>query len=184
VAALVLESNLSAVATPAAAMARGVLKAMFLTKLKFAFAASLTVALMAGVAYRSGPSPASAQAPRPASELEALRKENELLKLNLRVVLEKVKAQEAELAALKGRRKLDPDPNTAGNDADLLYLDTIRLRDSQLERKAEDPGMKAVEDALKFLREARQKKSQKMERDALEALEKAARAVRGKPDEK
>src|SRR5207244_4336778 len=35
------------------------------------------------------------------SELEALRKENDLLKLNLQLVLEKVRAQEAELAALK-----------------------------------------------------------------------------------
>src|SRR5262249_57363409 len=34
-------------------------------------------------------------------ELEALRKENELLKLNLQVVLEKVRAQEAEVRGLR-----------------------------------------------------------------------------------
>ena len=38
---------------------------------------------------------------RPLNELEALRKENELLKLNLLVVLEKVRAQEAELHAVR-----------------------------------------------------------------------------------
>src|SRR5262249_30049449 len=48
---------------------------------------------------------------RPLTELEALRKENELLKLNLEVVLEKVRTQEAELRALRGtadrRKELD-----------------------------------------------------------------------------
>jgi hypothetical protein len=40
---------------------------------------------------------------RPLSELEALRRENELLKLNLEVVLEKVRAQEAELRNVKAQ---------------------------------------------------------------------------------
>src|SRR5205807_9616728 len=60
-----------------------------------------------GVAYR----PAGAQTVQPTkraegkpqSEVEALRKEVELLRLNLLVVLEKVRAQEAELRALRGQ---------------------------------------------------------------------------------
>ena len=38
---------------------------------------------------------------KPLNELDALRKENELLKLNLQVVLEKVRAQETELHAVR-----------------------------------------------------------------------------------
>ena len=38
---------------------------------------------------------------KPRSEVEALRRENELLKLNLEVVLEKVRAQEKELRELR-----------------------------------------------------------------------------------
>jgi hypothetical protein len=49
----------------------------------------------------------AAPADKPLTELEALRKENELLKVNLHVLLEKVKAQEAELRALRGTK---PDP--------------------------------------------------------------------------
>src|SRR5262249_24271661 len=40
---------------------------------------------------------------KPPSELEALRKENELLKLNLQIVLEKVRAQEAEVQAARAQ---------------------------------------------------------------------------------
>jgi hypothetical protein len=47
--------------------------------------------------------PARAQG-KPQNELEALRKEVELLRLNLLVVLEKVRSQEAELTALRGQR--------------------------------------------------------------------------------
>src|SRR5262249_40558330 len=45
--------------------------------------------------------PTPALRPKLLSELEALRKENELLKVNLRVVLEKVRLQKAEIASLK-----------------------------------------------------------------------------------
>jgi hypothetical protein len=47
------------------------------------------------------------------SEVEALRRENEFLKLNLEVVLEKVRAQEAELRALRGPSRARTGPTAA-----------------------------------------------------------------------
>jgi RNA polymerase sigma factor (sigma-70 family) len=60
-----------------------------------------------GIGFKSGDAPGTAQAAppeKPMSELEALRKENELLKLNLDIVLEKLKALEAELQTLRGSK--------------------------------------------------------------------------------
>jgi hypothetical protein len=100
----------AAVTTPAAALMKGVLKAMFLTKLQVAVAAAVALAAAGagGAAYRAAGGPAAAQAApadgaKPPNELEALRKENELLRLNLQLVLEKVQAQQAEVRALKGQ---------------------------------------------------------------------------------
>src|SRR5262245_32626108 len=83
-ATLVVAGDLAAGGTPGA-LAKGVIRATLMSKVKFAVAAAFVVAFGAGgVAFRAGPAPASAQAPKtPASELETLRKENELLKLNL-----------------------------------------------------------------------------------------------------
>src|SRR5262249_4280271 len=92
---------------------KGVVQAMLTSKWKLAVGAVLAgVALMAvGIGFRPGDAPVAAQAPpaaKPASELDALRKENELLKLNLQVVLEKVRSQEEELRALRGRKGEGP----------------------------------------------------------------------------
>lgn len=106
-AVLVGAGQSAAVTTPAAILMNGVLKAMFLQKLKVTSAAILMTAALGfgGFVYQasSGPNTAHAQAApaKPLNELEVLRKENELLKLNLQVVLEKVRAQEAELRAKK-----------------------------------------------------------------------------------
>jgi hypothetical protein len=60
-----------------------------------------------GLVYRAtGQAPSSAEKRsdrKPVSELERLRHENELLKVNLEVVLEKVRAQDAELRTLRER---------------------------------------------------------------------------------
>ncbi len=118
-ATLVAAGQLAAVSTPAAALARGVLKAMLMAKLKLAVGAVLAAAVAlgaGGLAFRGGPAPVAAQGPRAAApqkdELELLRKEVELLKLNLQVVLEKVKAQDAEIRALKGGKKAAKDKGT------------------------------------------------------------------------
>ncbi len=87
----------------AAVLARGVLRTMTMAKMK---AAALVLALTAmvgagGVLYRGAGGPAAQAAdPSPSpSDADALRKENELLKLNLQVVLEKLRAQQAEKPA-------------------------------------------------------------------------------------
>lgn len=82
---------------------------MFLTKLKMIVGAAMIVTALgtSGLVYQaSGQSASPAEKPsdgKPRSELERLRHENELLKLNLEVVLEKVRAQDAELRALKAQ---------------------------------------------------------------------------------
>lgn len=84
---------------------------MFLTKLKMMVGAVMVVTALgaSGLVYRAAgqqASPAEKQSDgKPKSESERLRHENELLKLNLEVVLEKVRAQEAELRALRGSTK-------------------------------------------------------------------------------
>src|SRR5262249_45177414 len=144
--------------TPAAALAKGVIRAMLLTKVKLAVAAAFVLALGAGgVAFRVGPAPASAQAPKArASELEALRKENELLRLNLNVVLEKVRAQEAELRVvdkrLRGRVRVPPAQEAAAgvtSALDKALLELKRARDEESRAKA----LHALEEAVKALRQ-------------------------------
>ncbi len=90
------------------ALTRKVLQTMLASKVRPLVGAVLVAVALgtAGLAYVvSNPSGGAQAAPpeKPPSELDALRKENELLKLNLQVVLEKVRAQEAELKALRGR---------------------------------------------------------------------------------
>jgi len=74
---------------------------MFLAKLKATVATVAVLALLGvgGFVYSGG-----GQTKRP-SELEALRKENQLLKVNLRVTLEKIQTLEKELALFKGQKK-------------------------------------------------------------------------------
>jgi hypothetical protein len=125
-------------------------------------------------------------APRAASELEKLRRENELLKLNLEVVLEKVRAQEAELRTLRGlhaRNEVDifrPAEQVSIADFDNdghwdIELGT-RFRVEALRYVEADPA-REVEAALKAFREARDPKAR---RCALEALDKAMKKVKDK----
>jgi RNA polymerase sigma factor (sigma-70 family) len=104
-AALAAAGRLAAVATPAAGLTREVMKAMLLAKLKAVAATVVVLAALGGLAWQAGGRGGAQAAPpgQPQSEAEALRKEVELLRLNLLVVLEKVRAQEAELTALRGK---------------------------------------------------------------------------------
>jgi RNA polymerase sigma factor (sigma-70 family) len=184
-ASLVAAGGLAAVAPPVAVLVKGAFRAMLLTKLKLAAAAALVLVLGAGgVTFRPvGPAPASAQAPKAPSELEALRKENELLKLNLAVVLEKVRAQEAELRALKGGHKAAlGERETLSRD---LALD-LRVRDhpdtgrgpmGRGDTKAADVA-RVLDEALRALKGARDEGSRQK---ALDALEKGVKALRGGP---
>jgi RNA polymerase sigma factor (sigma-70 family) len=98
-AALAAAGNLATAPAGAAALAKGMLRAMWMPKLKAA-AVILALAATVGVGgffYRGADAPAvkAADAPTPAPDVDALRKENELLKLNLQAVLEKLRAEEA-----------------------------------------------------------------------------------------
>jgi RNA polymerase sigma factor (sigma-70 family) len=110
-AALVAAGEWTAVSAASAILMKGVLKSMFVAKLKVMVGAAMIVTALgaSGLVYRAtGQSPAPAEKRnegKPQSEVERLRRENELLKLNLEVVLEKVRAQEAELRTLKNAPK-------------------------------------------------------------------------------
>jgi RNA polymerase sigma factor (sigma-70 family) len=180
--ALLVGAGLEVTASASAvALMKGVLKNMFLTKLKASVSLLLVVAALGagGLVYQVG-RPAAAQADTPAAkpknELERLRRENELLKLNLEVVLEKVKAQEAELRALKGQSAAVQQQ---------LYLNRVDLATRMWERarlagpdsvkrNAPTDPVKAVEDALRALRAAPNKEAQKK---AAEKLEQATRQL-------
>jgi RNA polymerase sigma factor (sigma-70 family) len=107
-----------AAAAPVAALTQGVLKAMFLSKLKTAIAAAMVATALAlgCFAYRGVAGPGAGAAPpaevrdeeKGAADLEALRKENELLKLNLRLTLEKIRALEAEARQVKALAPIAP----------------------------------------------------------------------------
>ena len=99
-AALVAAGRWLMVSASVAVLTKGALKAMFMAKLKVIAGVLAFTALTIGV-LEAIYSPVVAQnsppAGKPANELEALRKENELLKLNLQIVLEKCRTQQAEL---------------------------------------------------------------------------------------
>jgi RNA polymerase sigma factor (sigma-70 family) len=104
-ATLLAGGSAAGAASPAVGLMKGVLKAMLLTKLKVVAVAVVMMTLLGtgGLAYRVTSQAAPAEDKVPA-DLEALRKENELLRLNIQVLLEKIRAQEAELAALRGHK--------------------------------------------------------------------------------
>jgi hypothetical protein len=176
-ASLVAAGHLAAVATPVAALTMGVLRAMWIAKVKAVVAAVLVVAALGvGVAYRSeavwAQQVAQASPAKPRSELESLRRENELLKLNLEVVLEKVRAQEKELRELRGK--------TAATgllfDADALQaLGASNVRARELKPRPAPDGLRQAEEALRALRDAKDEPSRQR---ALEALDRALRTLR------
>jgi RNA polymerase sigma factor (sigma-70 family) len=105
-AALLAAGHASCVATPVILM-KGVLESMFLTKIKV-ISAALMLAVTFGacsLVYRAARADSSSHAgdSKSRTDPEGLRKEIELLRLNLLLVLEKVRSQEEELRGLKAR---------------------------------------------------------------------------------
>jgi RNA polymerase sigma factor (sigma-70 family) len=181
-ATLVVAGNLAA-AGKVAVLAEGVMKTMFLSKLKLTFGvAFVAVALAAaGLVYQAGSGAGTAQAAgpgdKPPTELEALRKENELLKLNLQVVLEKVRAQESELHTLRGQVKAVPTDIGVGvadynEDGSIDFY--VKRYVTTTAPQVPDPAQEA-EAAIKALREA---KDPQGKRNAAEALEKAVKKLK------
>jgi hypothetical protein len=108
---------------------------------------------------------------KPRSELEALRRENELLKLNLEVVLEKVRAQEAELRTLRGQVKTPAN----GHGVAFVDFDNDGVVDLFVVNETRRDPLQEAEAALKALREAGDTEAQ---RKAADALEKALKKLR------
>jgi RNA polymerase sigma factor (sigma-70 family) len=171
-AAIVAAGQLAAVSAPVAGLMKGVLKAMFLTKLKSvagfvvlgAIALGLGGAALQTVGAQNAP---GANPAKPANELDALRRENELLKLNLLVVLEKVKSLQAEVHTLK-----NPVLSGARVPLELEYYEPARVLVRKVHKQSPPPS---VEDALKWLREA---KADYEKRKTGEAFEKAVQELR------
>jgi RNA polymerase sigma factor (sigma-70 family) len=182
-AVLVAGGQWAGVSITAAVLMQGVIKAMFLKKLKIVVAFVLVMATLgaSGLTYRAA-EPSAPAANKPPSELEALRKENELLRLNLLVVLEKVRAQEAELVDVKGRTEaLRAAQALRDAQDDIRIAKRVRVERKNLveklfeSAKLQDP-VKEAEAALTALKKASDPESQ---RRAMAELEEALRKLRG-----
>jgi hypothetical protein len=165
--------------TAVVALSKEVLTKMFLAKLKLVVGTVLVVAALGagGVAYQvGGPRAAQAADGKPLSELEALRKENELLRYNLQVILEKSRAQEAELRALKVKAEARSEPalrwklNPTQVDIDGWFSEALEL--------GRPDSVKEAEAAVKALRDA---KDPEARRRAADALEQAVKKLREQP---
>jgi RNA polymerase sigma factor (sigma-70 family) len=173
VSAALLVSAGSEVPAVSAAIMKGVLKAMFLTKLKVASVVVLVAALGGGgFVYQVG-KPAEAQAqpqaqpPKPLSEVEALRRENELLKLNLEVVLKEVRSLKAEVAELKGAGKKSSDDRTE--------LSNLPMSRTTGKEKRVSDTLAELERSLKAIRDGGDRNEY---RRVIEALDKALRRLK------
>jgi hypothetical protein len=116
---------------------KGAMKTMLLAKLRTLMGASIVAAALGlgGLAYQAEvlSGVRAADGAKPLSEVEALRKENALLKLNLEVTLEKIQAQEAELNRLRGPAAKDrPPPPTVTYSADGKLLSTTDTKSTNL----------------------------------------------------
>jgi RNA polymerase sigma factor (sigma-70 family) len=172
-------------------LSKEVVKTMLVAKLKLAVGAVMVAAALGagGVAYQvSGPRTAQA-APeaKPPGELEALKKENELLKFNLQVVLEKARALESDVRALKEQVKTAKAPNNTVFNPAPYTVDALTFPSQDLVNfsvtydtfsSAHQGAVQQAEAALKALREA---KGPEARRRAADALEQAVKKLKEQP---
>jgi RNA polymerase sigma factor (sigma-70 family) len=198
---VVAAGQVGALMTPAAILSQGVIKAMFIAKLKTTVATVFAVLLLGtgGLVYCAGGGGQAVQSQeRALNPLEALRKENELLKINLRVTLEKIQAMEVELKRLKGQAQVDRlslNPDAAlekwlrvellnngvdraiGRPESAVNKDVIINKEVIIRKQSDprpDPTLQ-LEGMLKTLRDARDERSRKM---ALDQMENALKRLR------
>jgi RNA polymerase sigma factor (sigma-70 family) len=170
--------------TAVVALSKEVLTKMFLAKLKLVVGTVLVVAALGagGVAYQvGGPRPAQAADGKPLSELESLRKENELLRYNLQVILEKSRAQEAELRALKVKAEARSEPALRWK-LNPAQVDIVGVWSSEAAELGRPDPVKEAEAALKALREAKDPEARRRAADSLEQAVKKLKEQPKKPE--
>jgi hypothetical protein len=183
-ATLIAAGQFAGVSAPAVMLMKGAMKSMFLAKLKTVIGTSI-VALalgMGGLVYNAEVIPGGARAAdgdKPKSELDTLRKENELLKVNLQVTLEKIQAQGAELIKLRGQVGIANSPPG-------LMVERLKLAERHLyalSRLAELENKRTpsaeIEAAIKAWQEAKDEESRKK---AVNLLEKALQKMKEHPN--
>ena len=152
----------AALATPAAVLSMGVFTAMLMTKLKLVVATAMVGTVLGACCLAYYTSAALAGPADRKDDLEALRKENDLLRRSLEVALDRIKAQDAELKGLRDRdrkRGLTDEESRAR----LRYNEFTSMYDSETvnrlgvrlkaigEAKDQDTALRAVEDLEKAL---------------------------------
>jgi RNA polymerase sigma factor (sigma-70 family) len=182
---LVAAGQLAAISSSITVLLKIGAKAMFLAKLKATLAAVTVLAFVGGgIVYSGG----SGQ-PQPKNELEALRRENELLKVNLRVTLEKIESLEKQLTAFKGQKKRSVPYVEQVGSLDTIEGAAIRALEEPLRQKAiaaenarvksllETNRTRQLEDAARLLRKLAdevvwQPSNQQLVRHVADVLEK------------
>jgi len=143
-AAIVAAGQVAGVSAPAIVLMKGVIKAMLLKKLRLTIGLVMAAVAVGAVGFACRPGDAWGQQPnaaaqgtaaKPPSDLEGLRKENELLKFNLQVVLEKANNQEKELKQLRSQASLGN--NTFNSNALATVLSNDNLSTDALIGKVE-----------------------------------------------
>jgi RNA polymerase sigma factor (sigma-70 family) len=183
VALLAAVGEFTAVSASSAILMKGVLKSMFLTKLKLMVSAVMVVTVLgaSGLVYRAaGQSAAPVEKlsdGKPKSELERLRHENELLKLNLEVVLEKMHAQEAELRTLKAKGQTSQAVIDLGGKNVRLWENGQPMRVEQVEVK-EGQQWRVEVKPMNLSGESRKHLNKEELQRAIDEMEKALKGLR------
>jgi RNA polymerase sigma factor (sigma-70 family) len=179
-AAVLAASGQWAVSASVAFLTKGAMKTMLVSKLKWVIGSVMLVTFLGagGLVYQaSGQSAAGDK--RGLSEVEALRRENELLKLNLEIVLEKVRAQENEMHAMRKQINQPMDWNTNTIKFPAAFDPAFPIQEKTIvwspdAKKPVNPAQE-VETALKKLGVARDPDSYRV---ASEELNKAMQKLR------
>jgi RNA polymerase sigma factor (sigma-70 family) len=182
-AVLVAAGHLAGVSTSVTILMKAGVKAMFISKLKATVATLVVLTALGagGLVYSGGGATQSGQ-DRPLSELEKLRKENELLKVNLRVTLEKIQALENEVRTLKGPEISKS--NLLGLDVQQAFDKVRQIQGAQaeLERRHAEDALRQAQKARAEVEKARAE-ADKARRDAKPRDDAKARTQATEPGE-
>jgi RNA polymerase sigma factor (sigma-70 family) len=173
---LVAAGQMAALSISISEILKGATQAMFVAKMKATLRTVMALVLGAGTLVYCA-SGQTSSASKPQTELEALRHENELLKINLRVTLEKIKTLEGEVVALKARTNANAvvqvDVSKLASGWEKLYLGDLKVNvDFEKALKIRPDEMEA---ALKLLRAAKDAESRRKAVDQMEQVMKRLR---------